>query len=85
MKESDCEDHPVSVTEGDDEDDSSRTEDRGLNQDQDQDQDPLSQVQPAEFSMEEHSSPGGSPEEGGGEHPGGGESESESGLREAEK
>ncbi|XP_074555005.1 zinc finger protein 16-like [Halichoeres trimaculatus] len=66
MKESDCEDHPV--TAADDDDDSSRTEDRGL----DPDQDPLSQVQPAEFSMEEHRSPGGSPEEGGGEHPAGG-------------
>ncbi|XP_034532318.1 zinc finger protein 16-like [Notolabrus celidotus] len=70
MKESDCE-NPVTEEEDDeDEEESSRTDGGGL----DPDQDPLSQVQPAEFSMEEHSSPGGSgsPEEGGAERPAGG-------------
>ncbi|XP_060887273.1 zinc finger protein 16-like [Labrus mixtus] len=59
LKESDCENPPLTETEEEEEEEEEST--RG------EDQDPLSQVQASEFSMEEHGDPGegGSPEEGG--------------------
>uniref|UniRef100_UPI0037E74B1C zinc finger protein 16-like n=1 Tax=Semicossyphus pulcher TaxID=241346 RepID=UPI0037E74B1C len=66
MKEPEGENNTETEDE-EDEEESSRREEGGL----DQVQDPLSQVQPAEFSMEPHSSPGegGSPVEEGAERP----------------